>query len=127
LLENITFGTTLSFTLTLSGQGVTSPNPSLPGSAFSLTLYDNMFNALLTTDPAGTVVTVNVNPNGSSSVETFPISNSVTMDAGSAVLPVPEPISAVLVALGAAGIGAFRLAARQRANARQASDQRLFQ
>src|SRR5208282_842911 len=52
LLENITFGTTLSFTLTLSGPAVSSPNPNLPGTSFGLSLYDANFNPLLTTDPA---------------------------------------------------------------------------
>ena len=100
VLENITFGTSISFTLTLSGPGVTSPDPNLPGSGFGLSLYDANFNPLLTTDPAGTVVTMNLNPDGSTGVETFPSDNSGGTPVGSAVpqaTAVPEPSTGFLI------------------------------
>ena len=72
LLENMTFGTSIAFTLTLSGAGVTSPDASEPGSSFGLSLFDGSFNPLLTIDPAGTVVTINLNADGTTAPERFP-------------------------------------------------------
>lgn len=111
LLENITFGTNIAFTVALSGTGVTAPDSSLPGSSFGLSFYDSSFNPLLTTDPAGTVVTVNLNSDGSTSPVTFLSNYSGGAPIGSAVLQtpaaVPEPSSLVLLASGLLGIGVY--------------------
>jgi hypothetical protein len=112
LLENITFGDTLSFTLTLSGPAVTFPDSALPGSSFALSLYDANFNPLLTTDPAGTLVTVDLNPDGSTSAFNFPSDTSGGAPAGDAVLQsstVPEPASFLLLACGVVCLGAYRM------------------
>lgn len=107
LLENITFGTNMTFTVALSGPGVTTPDSGLPGSSFGLSFYDGSFNPLLTTDPAGTVVTVNLNPDGSISPVTFPSDNSGGVAVGGAVpqapAAVPEPTSIVLFVSGLCG------------------------
>lgn len=117
LLENITFGSQLSFTLTLSGPGVTSPNLNDPGTSFGLSLYDVNFNPLLTTDPAGTVVTANLNPNGSTSIQTFSSDSSggasvVTATTGPVATPAPS--SLVLVILGVLSLGGYALVTRNR-------------
>jgi hypothetical protein len=100
LLENVTFGSSISFTLTLSGPGVSTPDANLPGTSFGLTLYDLNFDPLLTTDPGGTVITINVNPDGSTGVETFPSDDSGGAPVGSAILQtlaVPGPGSLMLL------------------------------
>ena len=107
LLENITFGSSISLTLALSGSGITSLNPNLPGTSFGLSLYDANFNPQLTTDPSGTVVTINLNPNGSTSVQTFPSNNSGGAPVGSATpVATPEPSSFVLLSIGLVIMGA---------------------
>jgi PEP-CTERM motif len=114
LLENITFGTSISFTLTLSGPGVSSPNPAVPGSSFGLSLYDMNFNPLLTTDPAGTIITINLNSDGSTGIETFPSNSSGGAPVGSAVelTTVPEPGSLILLASGLVSFGVVCLLRR---------------
>jgi hypothetical protein len=98
--EGITFGTTITYDLTLSGDGVGGSAPS--GSALGMSLFDSTgTNPLLTTDPNGTVVTVNVNPDGSTSPETFPQSPNDSTPAAtvSLVTSVPEPSTLVLSSL----------------------------
>jgi hypothetical protein len=117
LLENITFGTSIVFELTLSGPGVTSPNSNLPGSSFGLSLYDSNFDPLLTTDPAGTVLTLNLNPNGSTSVENFPSDSSGGTPVANASLQAtatPEPASILLLTSGVAGMGVYYRIIRRR-------------
>jgi len=114
-LENITFGTNIDFTVTLSGPGVSSPDSTLPGSSFGFTLYDSSFNSLLTIDPAGTVVTINLNPDGSTTVSTFPSDESGGAPAGDAsqqLVVVPEPSSVIIFSIGLFGIAAYALARR---------------
>ncbi len=115
LLENITFGTNIAFTLTLSGPGLASPDPTLSGSSFGLSLYDSNFDSLLTTDVAGTVVTINVNSDGNTSPETFPSDGTGGAPVGNAALQssaVPEPSTIALFAIAMFGLGARRVASR---------------
>jgi hypothetical protein len=116
LLENVTFGTSISFTLTLSGPGVVSLNPDLPGTSFGLSLYDVEFNPLLTTDPGGTVITINLNPDGSTSVQTFASDVSGGAPVGSATLQTlaaPEPDSIILLITGFAVLCPCRFATKR--------------
>jgi hypothetical protein len=115
LLENITYGTNMAFTLALSGAAVDSSDPSLPGSSFSLSLYDASFNPLLTIDPAGTVLTLNLNPDGSTSIFTFPSDNSggasvctVTQESS-----VPEPASIFMLTPGLIAMTLYSMARRR--------------
>jgi hypothetical protein len=69
--EGFVYGNTIQFELTLSGPAAGSS--TTPGSSFAFSLYDDTGSIpLLTTDPNGSVLTVNVNADGSTSVETFP-------------------------------------------------------
>jgi hypothetical protein len=106
VLQGFTFGSTLGFDLALSGPGVGSTagatlSPFIPaGSSFALSLFDSAGDILLTTDPNGSVVTFNLNVDGTTVVETFstpaggPPAASVTPTAS----PAPEPCSLALLA-----------------------------
>ena len=60
--QDFLYGSSFSFDLTLS-QPLDDPNGTV-GSSFALTLFDSLFNSQLTTDPNGSVLTVNLNPDG---------------------------------------------------------------
>jgi len=92
--DGFTYGNAINFSLTLSGPAVGTSGSV--GSAFAFSLYDATgSNPLLTTDPNGSVLTVNVNPDGSTSVETFPQSPTNNSPVASASA-VPEPSSLML-------------------------------
>ena len=118
LLENATFGTSLQFVLTLSGPGVSSPDTTSPGSSFGLSLFDSNFNPLLTVDPAATVLTINLNSDGSTIADTFPSDNSGSAPVAEAVIGassgVPEPTTALLLISGACAIGIRTLAKKRK-------------
>ena len=94
--------------MTLSGPALDSPGGS-SGSSFALSLYDaDGRTPLLTTDPNGSVLTVNLNVSGTTSVLTFPQSSTNSTPAAS-VSSVPEPSSLVLFGLGVLGLLAYVL------------------
>lgn len=100
-LEGFTYGNSIQFDVMLSGPGLNSPGTSSSGSSFAFSLEDSTsYNPLLTTDPNGSVLTINVNPDATTSVETFPQSPTDNTPAASAFLPpqssVPAPPSLVL-------------------------------
>lgn len=118
LFQAISFGTTISFNLDISGPATTTPDPNNLGSAFALSLYDSNFNPLLTTDPNGSVATILLNPDTSITTETFPAGP----DSGPAATihfygnAVPEPSSAMIGGMAlvvAACHGAVRRIARK--------------
>jgi hypothetical protein len=95
--EGVTYGNHVNFELTLSGPAI--GNSGTVGSSFAFSLYDSTGSMpLLTTDPFGSVLTVNANADGTTSVETFPQSpnNPTPVATASAV---PEPSSLVLAAM----------------------------
>jgi hypothetical protein len=97
--QGLTFGTSISFDLTLSGPALNSPGGNV-GSSFAFSLYaSDGVTPLLTTDTNGSVVTVNVNPDGTASVLTFAQSAGNNMPVASAapVSSVPAPPSIVLL------------------------------
>ncbi|HEV3344774.1 MAG TPA: NF038129 family PEP-CTERM protein, partial [Pirellulales bacterium] len=68
--EAVTFGTTISFDLTLSGDAVERPNNGLFGSAFAIQLLAaDGITPRLTSDATGAVLIAYVNPDGSSVVK----------------------------------------------------------
>jgi hypothetical protein len=105
--EGFNYGSTIHFQLTLSGPAVGGSAPS--GSSFAFSLYDSTGTVpLLTTDPNGSVLTINVNANGSTSVETFPQSpNNLTPVATASVVPEPSTL-ALAACMPPAGLAAWR-------------------
>jgi hypothetical protein len=101
LFQGFTYGSNFTFDLTLSGPAVGGTGSSV-GSAFALSLLDSTGTLpLLTTDPNGSVLTIKVNPDGSTSVLTFPQAVDSSIHAASASVvgaAVPEPMSLVLLA-----------------------------
>jgi hypothetical protein len=103
--EGFSYGSRISFEVTLSGNAIGS-QANGTGTAFAFSLYDNTtYNPLLTTDPNGSVITLSVNGNGSTSVETFGQSPTDNTPAASASV-VPAPPSIVLL-LTAVPVGLF--------------------
>jgi hypothetical protein len=117
VFQPATYGQSLDFTVALSGPGVDNPNSALSGSSFALTLYASDFmTTLLTTDPAGTVATINLNADGSTTALTFPATpgGSATATVTPSAPPaVPEPSTLSLTLLGLAGGCLFRWRLRQ--------------
>lgn len=108
LFQGFTYGSTFSFELTLSGAALDNPSGSI-GSTFALSLYAaDGVTPLLTTDPNGSVLTINVNSNGTTSVETFAQSSTDSTPAAAAtpLNPVPEPSSLVLT-VSSLSVGLF--------------------
>ena len=115
--EGFTYGNGISFDVTLSGPAVGSSGPV--GSSFAFSLYDSDGTTpLLTTDMNGSVLTINANADGSTSVATFPQSLTNDTPAGSAVSTTPEPSSAVLFVTALPAALAFLRFSRRRKLAR---------
>jgi hypothetical protein len=99
--EAFTYGSTIHFNVTLSGDALNSSLPSPIGSSFAFSLYaSDTVTPLLTTDSNGSILTINVNGNGTTSVLTFPQSPGNNTPVASGV-PVPAPPSLVLCLLAA--------------------------
>lgn len=106
--QGLTYGTSISFDLTLSGSALNSPSGSV-GSSFAFSLYDSSgFTPLLTTDPNGSVVTVNVNPDGTTSALPFTqsLGDNTPVASATPVSSVPAP-SSIILCLSAWPLGYF--------------------
>jgi len=125
--QGFTYGSSFSFGLTLSGLALNSPG-GMFGSSFAVSLYDAAgVTPLLTTDPNGSVLTVNLDVSGTTSAVTFTQSptNSTPVAIAIPAGAVPEPRSFVLLSLGVLGLLAFGLG-RQRAVSRAAACRRCL-
>jgi len=110
LYQSIIFGNTFSFDLTFSGAALNPALSSSYGSTFAFSLFaSDGTTPLLTTDPNGTALDINLNPGA----HFMPVLFSASDTAGPAVTltdtsPVPEvPTSlsfAVLLTLGIGGL-----------------------
>src|SRR5271165_323784 len=94
--EDIKFATSLAFTLSFSGPANTSPNASLSGSTFTLSLFKDAAGTMpvLTTNANGILGTVQLNPD-SGALSSQAVSPNVQF-----TTPTPEPGSFLM--LGAA-------------------------
>ncbi len=122
VFQGFTFGSSIGFDLTLSGPAIASPGGNT-GTAFAVSLYAaDGFTPLLTTDPNGSVATIDLNPNGTAAVYTFaqsPTDNTsvATVTAATGVTAVPEPSTLTVVLLSSslqAGLILFRRVRRRR-------------
>ena len=96
--QNFTFGNSLSFDVTLSGN-LANPNP---GAEFSLTLYDQNGNPVLSANPNYPgVVTIDVNSDGT---QTVTVGSQASATPGG-VAASPEPSSMVLLSACMVGLG----------------------
>jgi hypothetical protein len=101
LFQPFTFGTTLSFFVTLGGPAVDSPNgTSQSGSTFGFSLYNAAGDTpLLTTAADGTVVDISINPGARV---------STSSQTGASISAVPEPGTLLIAGLSLLGLFASR-------------------
>lgn len=114
LFQRINFGSGFSFDITLLGAELDAPSNGNLGSSFGLSLFAaDAVTPLLTTDRNGTLLTIQVNPNGTTSVRTF----GDGAGGGSVVTvaaPVPEPATLMLSSIGCAGLATVLRRKRKR-------------
>lgn len=104
VFQGFTYGQGFKFLLTLSGPALDSPGGTF-GSSFALSLYDAAgVTPLLTTDPNGSVLTVDLNADGTTPAVTFPQSPTNGTPAVVATRVVPEPASLTLLVLALAAM-----------------------
>jgi PEP-CTERM motif len=109
--EGFTFGSTLSFDVSLYGPALSSPDgTSTSGSTFAFSMFSDAGGTTptLTSDTTdGFAFTVDVNLDGSTTVTNYSAETSVVAASGP-VGAVPEPGNVALIGLGLVGIGLVR-------------------
>jgi hypothetical protein len=100
VLQGFGFGSGFAFTLSVSGPGTASSPTGLFGSTFALQLLDNQFDPLLTSDPNGSVLTIDLTTKGAESVTTFRQFGGGAPVATATPVTVPEPSSYSLFGIG---------------------------
>jgi len=107
--EALTFGSSVSFLVTLSGPGVSSSGgaTSLSGTTFQISFYDPLVTTpLFTTDPSGAVAALNVDSTGGSASDSQPA--ATVADIPSTVTPEPTSFSLLMLGGGLMGLVCFR-------------------
>jgi hypothetical protein len=110
-LHDFNFGSSLRFEVAFTGPAVETPNPALPGSRFSLTLWNLRSTDVLAGDPRLTpllplsasidaTLFIDLQPSGTATATASPQAE---------VTAVPEPASLLLLAVGASALGLYRL------------------
>jgi hypothetical protein len=101
IFQGFTFGSSFSLVLTLSGPAINNPGGTT-GSAFALTLYGaDQTTTLLSNDAvSGSLLTINVNPNGTASVQNFSTGAPPVLTVTPLGSSVPEPSSLLLGLVG---------------------------
>jgi hypothetical protein len=109
--DGFTFGSTLSFEVSLYGPAISSPDGvSTSGSAFAFSMFSDAGGTIpvLTADPLdGFAFTVDVNLDGTTTLGYYYPEWSPTT-----VVSTPEPGGLVLLGMGLACVGALRLRSR---------------
>lgn len=109
--EGFTFGSTLSFQVSLYGPALSSPDGvSTSGSTFAFSMFSDAGGTTpaLTADTTdGFAFTVDVNLDGSTTVNNFSTETSVTPAVGTGAAP--EPGSLILILAGVSCLGVLRL------------------
>lgn len=108
--DDFTFGTTISFDVSLYGPALSAPNETAAsGSTFAFSMFSDAGGTVpaLTTDTTdGFAFTVDVNLDGTTTVSN---SSSQTGVVPQGVSAVPEPKPSALVLLGVVGLVAWRI------------------
>ncbi len=85
--QGFTFGTSLSFDVTVSGDALSKPDHGSFGSTFALQLRAaDGLTAELTTDPGGSVVRIAIGPDGDTFATTYPLGVDQVAQAATAVV-----------------------------------------
>lgn len=98
--QDLIYGSSFQFDLTLAGPALDNPMGGVDNSVFGLFLFDSVFNTPLQTDVDGTTAKIRILPNGMPQVV-----NAAPL---ASVLIIPEPGMFGLFAVGLAGLAAYR-------------------
>ncbi len=121
-LQPLKFDNSLSFDVAFSGLAFDPAQTSTFGSLYTVSLYDSRGNSLLTSEPNGDIVQIDVAPNAVVTTSTFPVSSDIGSPTEASISSVdlsvvPEPstnaamLAGMILLVGMVGAG--RLAKRK--------------
>lgn len=114
VFQDITFGSTLSFTATLSGPALTPPTGTSSGSLFAFTVFNSLNHPVFANNADNSALDISVNADGSLTTQPAPPgANGLTVAPVSS--PVPEASGALSLGLLLLfGAGGLAVAARRK-------------